>query len=497
MCNEAVATPPGHRATLKHFRLETVLGEGGMGMVYRGYDTQLCRPVAIKVLPSILTSDPERKQRFLQEARAAARISHPAVAQIFYADEQDGITFIVMELVEGKTVRDLIESGDLDLLGVMDVVIQAADGLAKAHDLGIVHRDIKPANIMVTSDGHVKILDFGLAKLLDRGPDLASGGTALPSVSIGQTTLPGVVMGTAAYMSPEQVRGVAVDCRADIFSLGVLLFEMASGQSPFQRENFMDSLHAIAFDQPPALASLRGHLPDELQRIVSRCLRKNPEERYPDARLLARDLRELRRRTEAGLAPRTDWRMRVTDAWQRLRELPPCTTFGLALAWSWPGQRSTSPFPVSARAESFFLSVAGLLLYRHVRNRPHRAQEMFIRRVAKIPEVRLITLQQRQFTVVVDRPTVQLYNRINRYLQVINRKLFFGEPFTTSIVHTLSEEKTQQLLSGPGVQFLRDDLFRAKAESVGDRFAPSCQVSIWPLALSNMGELFFPWSLGS
>jgi eukaryotic-like serine/threonine-protein kinase len=298
--------------SLKHFQLESVLGEGGMGVVYRANDTQLCRPVAVKVLPSELTSEPERKQRFLQEARAAARINHPAVAKIFYVDEQDGVTFIVMELVEGKTVRELIQTGELDLLGAVDIVVQAAEGLAKAHELGIVHRDIKPANIMVTADGHAKILDFGLAKLLDRSPKTTA---AIPpaEASPALTTQPGVVMGTAAYMSPEQVRGAPLDGRSDIFSLGVLLFEMATGQSPFQRESFVDSLHAVAYDEPPPLVSLRSHLPEELQRIVSRCLRKRPEDRYADAHLLARDLRQLRRSTEAGLAPRTDWRVRIVD----------------------------------------------------------------------------------------------------------------------------------------------------------------------------------------
>src|SRR5215472_12587184 len=173
----AILVKPLAGEMLKQFRLEGLLGEGGMGQVYRAYDTRLHRPVAVKLLPSALTSDSQRKQRFLQEALAAARISHPAVAQIFDADEQDGLTFIVMELVEGKTVQQLIQNQELDLLGAMDIAIQVADGLAKAHSLGIVHRDIKPANVMRTSDGHVKILDFGLAKLLDVTTQIGPAGT--------------------------------------------------------------------------------------------------------------------------------------------------------------------------------------------------------------------------------------------------------------------------------------------------------------------------------
>ena len=443
---------------LKHFQLESVLGEGGMGVVYRANDTQLCRPVAVKVLPPDLTSDPDRKQRFLLEARAAARINHPSVAQIFYVDEQDGVTFIVMELVEGKTVREVIRAGDLDVLGVIDVAIQAADGLAKAHELGIVHRDIKPANLMVTSEGHVKILDFGLAKLLDRpGPPT---GDATEQSVLAQTTLPGVVMGTAAYMSPEQVRGVSIDGRADIFSFGILLFEMATGHSPFQRENLMDSLHAVAFDEPPPLVSARGHLPDGLERIVARCLRKQPEERYADARLLARDLRELRRNPATGLLPKTDWRLRVADAWERFRYLPPSQYVWFGAGLTAAGFALYVSFSRIGPGGVVFLAVAALYLLRHVRNQPRKAEELFVRRAAKIPEVRLVTLRERQFNVVIDRPVPQVYRRINQYLQNSNRKLYYGQPLTVSVLHGLSAEAIQEMLAGPGVQHVREDLLR-------------------------------------
>ena len=212
-CETKILPPrltPGQ--SLKHFRLESILGEGGMGVVYRAEDTQLCRPVAVKVLPPELTSDPGRKQRFLQEALTAARINHPAVAQIFNVDEEAGVTFIAMELVEGQNLRDLMHTRKLDLLGSIEVLIQAADGLAKAHDLGIVHRDIKPANVMVTSDGHVKVLDFGLAKLLDGHPGAmaASAGVAA-GLTMGQSTVPGVVMGTAEYI--ESGTGARRRCR--------------------------------------------------------------------------------------------------------------------------------------------------------------------------------------------------------------------------------------------------------------------------------------------
>jgi hypothetical protein len=446
-----ILTPAFTCQRLKQFRLEALLGEGGMGLVHRAYDTRLHRRVAVKLLSSELTSDAERKQRLLQEARAAARINHPAVAQIFDADEEHGVTFIVMELVEGKTVRQLIQGRELDLLGAIDVAIQVADGLAKAHELGIVHRDIKPANVMRTEDRHVKILDFGLAKFLSFGP---AGTKRIDEAQLAQTQS-GVVMGTPAYMSPEQVRGLPVDFRTDIFALGVLLFEMATGHSPFQRENAMDALHAAAFEETPPMTA--AHVPEDLRLIITRCLKKRPEDRYPNARMLADELRRIRRDTEAGHAPSTAWRQRLVEAWAELRTLPPSRYgwyglgllgMGLALYWS-VGKIGMSGL--------VFLTLAALYLYRHVRNRPHRIQEFFVRRVAKIPEVRLILFQDHQFTVVVDRPVAQLYGRINHHLRTSNRKLYFGQPITLSILHEVPSEQFHKLLTSPGVQYMRAD----------------------------------------
>ena len=444
--------------SLKHFRLEGLLGEGGMGMVYRAHDSRLHRPVAVKLLSSELIADADRKQRFLQEARAAARISHPAVAQIYDADEQEGVTFIVMELVEGKTVRELIRSKELDLLGAIDIGLQVAEGLAKAHELGIVHRDVKPANVMRTRDGHAKILDFGLAKLLD---DRAG---ALPGEEKGldpshlSKTQSGMLMGTPAYMSPEQVRAVPVDFRADIFSVGALLFEMATGQSPFQRDNFMDTLHAVAFDETPSMNAADIHVPPAVERIVTRCLQKRPEDRYPSARILAEELRRVRRDTETGLAQKTSWRQRILEAWEQLRRQPPSRAawfaaggLGLGLALYF----SMSKIGVGGMV---FLGFGALFFYRHIRDRPHRIQEQFVRRISKIPEVRVIALQGHQITVVVDHPVAQLYGRINGHLRTCNRKLYFGQPMTVSIVHDLSSEQILKILSSPGVQYVREDV---------------------------------------
>jgi len=431
-------------------------------LVYRAHDGRLHRPVAVKLLSSALTSDVDRKLRFLQEARAAARISHPAVAQIFDADEQDGVTFIVMELVEGKTVRELIRSKELDLLGAIDIGIQVAEGLAKAHELGIVHRDVKPANVMLTRDGHVKILDFGLAKLLDDSAGKPAGeGKGLDPSQMSKTQS-GVLMGTPAYMSPEQVRGVPVDFRADIFSVGALLFEMVTGQSPFHRDNFMDTLHAVAFDETPPMNAAGVLVPARLQRIINQCLKKRPEDRYASARILAEELRSSRRDTEAGLVQKTSWRQRILEAWEQLRQQPRSRTAWFAAGAVGLGLALYFSMTKMGVGGMVFLVLAGLFLHRHIRNRPHRIQEQLVRRISKLPEVRLIVVQGHEVTVVVDHPVAQLYGRINGYLSACNQKLYFGQPMTVSLLHEIVPEQIQKMLSGPGVQYVREDVVQKR-----------------------------------
>jgi len=402
-------------------------------------------------------SDPQQKQRFLQEARAAGRISHPAVAQIFDADEQGDLTFMVMELIEGKNVQQLIEGKELDLLGSMDIAIQVAEGLSKAHELGIVHRDIKPANVMRTADGHVKILDFGLAKLLASGNRPGPDGTQRLETCEFALTRTGIVMGTPAYMSPEQVRALPVDFRTDIFSLGAMLFEMATGQSPFRREHFMDALHAAAFEESPPMNSIQPHVPPELERIVSRCLRKRPEDRYPNAQVLAEELRLIRRDTQAGVTHKTSWQQRMVNAWEDLRQLSPSRfvwyglgLLALILALYWSLSKVNTGTAVT-------LAVVGFWVYRQVRNRPQRIQEQFVRRVAKIPEVRVIACQQHQISVVIDHPVAQLYGRLSDHLRTCNKRLYFGEPMTLTVLHELTPEQSRKLLASPGVQYVRDD----------------------------------------
>jgi len=441
--------------TLNQYRSEAVLGQGGMGVVYRAHDLKLQRPVALKVLPAGLTGDTERRKRFLLEARAAARISHPAIAQVYDVDEHDGTVFIAMELVEGRTVQEVIGSREPDLLGALDITLQVASGLAKAHEAGIVHRDIKPANVIQTPDGHVKILDFGLAKLLET--QTAPAGGAHEFSTLTQTQI-GAVKGTPAYMSPEQVKGVSADARSDLFSLGVMLFEMATGEIPFRRPTPVETMHALAFDETPSMSSIRPNLPAELERIVSKCLKKRPEDRYPDARALIEDLRVLRRETESGLIRPFSLKDRISDTFDRLTHLKPSE-----YAWLAVGILAVAgaiyPLVANVGMGPFIpLAIICLLVYRRIRNQPRRMLDLFVRKVARIPEVRFVVCVDRKITVGVDRVVGQLYGRINNQLNYCNRKLFFGEPFSVMIRHELSADELRQLLESAGVQYVRDDV---------------------------------------
>jgi Tol biopolymer transport system component len=261
-----------------------------MGEVYRARDPRLSREVAIKVLPSATASDADRRARFEGEARAASALNHPNILTIYDIGEADDTVYIAMELVEGRTLRELIASEPLPTRKLLDVAVQTAEGLAKAHAAGIVHRDLKPENLMVSRDGFVKILDFGLAKLTEPVTQAAS---VLPT-AVAAPTQPGTVMGTAGYMSPEQASGHAVDFRSDQFTLGSILYEMATGQKAFQRNTGPETLVAIIREDPAPLAQLAPRAPAPVRWIVERCLAKDPEDRYASTKDLARDLKSLR-----------------------------------------------------------------------------------------------------------------------------------------------------------------------------------------------------------
>jgi serine/threonine protein kinase len=289
--------------TLSHYEILDEISRGGMGVVYRARDITLGREVALKVLPEDLTHDAKRRERLLQEARAASALEHPHIAVIHAVDEVEGVTFIAMELIRGEKMSEALARGALPQKRALDLAVEVAEGLARAHDKGIVHRDLKPANVMVTEDGHAKIIDFGLAKLIE--PVTNDSATATVQ---GPRTDPGLVMGTVTYMSPEQARGGSVDHRSDVFSFGVMLYEMLAGTPPFQGRSQLDTLHAILTEpvpQLPARSGLPAEVAAEVQRIIGKCTMKDPDDRYQGIKDIVVDLRATRRRLESSPAPAT------------------------------------------------------------------------------------------------------------------------------------------------------------------------------------------------
>src|SRR3954447_13001330 len=282
-------------STLGNYRILDKLGAGGEGIVYKAIDNKLGRTVIIKVLPAELTAKQANLKRFEREARLASALDHPNICTIFDLNEINGIHFIAMQLVEGKNVRELVNGRPLELKSALSIAIQVADALATAHSKGIIHRDIKAGNVMVTDAGQAKVLDFGLAKLLDE--DAARSG----GIHHTELTEIGVPYGTATYAAPEQARGDRVDHRADIFSTGVLLYEMLTGTWPFHGKTSIDVRHAVLHDQPQPLVEARpGQTPPRLQQILDRALQKDPRDRYQKIEEFRDDLKSVLREISGG-----------------------------------------------------------------------------------------------------------------------------------------------------------------------------------------------------
>ena len=280
--------------TLGHFEILEMLGEGGMGVVYKARDTHLDRLVAIKILPADKVADRDRRRRFAQEAKSASALNHPGIVTIHDIAQHEGIDFIAMEFVPGRTLDRVIPWHGFGLNETLDYGVQIADALAAAHAAGIVHRDLKPANVIVTEQGRIKVLDFGLAKLVDR-PGLAAWDDAPTATHPAPVTGHGAIVGTVAYMSPEQAEGKAVDARTDIFSFGSVLYEMVTGQRAFQGDSLLSTLTAVLREDPKPVSNIREGLPRELERVITRCLRKAPERRWQamaDVKVALRELKE-------------------------------------------------------------------------------------------------------------------------------------------------------------------------------------------------------------
>ena len=448
--------------TLKHYRIDELLGQGGMGIVYKARDTRLDRPVALKLLSPALVANPERRRRFVQEARSAAALSHPAIAQVYDIDEADGQLFIAMEFVDGRSVGRLIVEGELDLLSAVEVALQVAEGLIKAHDAGILHRDIKSDNIMVTRDGHAKLLDFGLAKLMEPGlSEPARPGDIQRTLTKDPVhTLAGTVVGTIPYMSPEQARGKDLDARSDIFSLGVVFYEMVTGELPFKGDTPLDTMHAIAYEEAKPVTVIRRNLSPQVHRIVSRCLRKRPEDRYPDARTLAADLKQLKQDLESGT--RTDLRpSERIQAWlQNLKVSFPMGTKGM---WIVAAAMLVAIILLFTRVNWGSLigpAVIALFVYRSFRNKKKRLLAGFAKKASKIPSVKAVIIRQDRMTIVVDKAPASVYLRITSLVDEINGRFFVGKPVAAEIKSEMPEADFQNLLRQVGVVYVRDDVLR-------------------------------------
>ncbi|MEO7144288.1 MAG: protein kinase, partial [Bryobacteraceae bacterium] len=289
----AATLTPG--TMLGRYRIHSRLGEGGMGEVYLAADTLLGRTVALKILPAPVATDPDRLERFLREARAASALSHPNVAYLYEIGEANGLHFLAMEYVEDETLEARLAGQPLPASEIAAIGIQVADALDAAHAKGIVHRDIKPANLMITARGHVKVLDFGLAKIVAAKPEAAASPSRMETRLL---TTAGAVMGTVDYMSPEQAMGREVDRRSDLFSLGIVLYQMATGRLPFSGASAQETLAHLLQSQPEAIARFNYDLPEALGRVVRKCLEKDPGRRYQTAGDLLVDLKNIERDLE-------------------------------------------------------------------------------------------------------------------------------------------------------------------------------------------------------
>jgi serine/threonine protein kinase len=321
--------------------IQSLLGQGGMGEVYRARDSRLNRDVAVKVLPPAFADDGERRARFEREAQAIATLSHPNILNIFDTGVVDKQLYVVMELLEGETLRDRLNRSPLPPRKSVEYAVQIARGLGAAHDKGLVHRDLKPENIFLLEDGQLKILDFGLAR---SAVSAAAAGATSAGETVAALTDAGTVMGTVGYMAPEQIKGQAVDGRADLFAFGAVLYEMLTGRRAFQRDTSAETMTAILRDDPPELTAIRGDVPPAIERIVRHSLEKNPKERFQTARDVAFALEALSG-SNISSSPRTGVAVSSRRRWLRPAAL--AAAIALSAAAGALADRRLGPTPSS------------------------------------------------------------------------------------------------------------------------------------------------------
>ena len=345
----------GIGSRISHFDVVAKLGEGGMGVVWKARDTNLDRLVALKVLPADKVANPDRKRRFVQEARAASALNHPNIVTIHEISCEGGVDFIVMEYVPGKALDQLIPRKGLGTAETLKYSIQIADALAKAHAAGIVHRDLKPANIMVTDEGQVKVLDFGLAKLSE--PSI---GTEDGTLTVRAQSEPGAIVGTTAYMSPEQAEGKPVDARSDIFSLGDVLYEMLTGQKAFHGDSRTSTLAAILTQEPKPLSQTIPDMPPELEKLIGRCLRKDRERRLQHAADLKVALLDLKEESDSGTVSGAAARGRLkVRPWWTWAAVTAGVVVLAAAVWLAVGQSRSNQTPLAVKPLTSYPGITG------------------------------------------------------------------------------------------------------------------------------------------
>jgi serine/threonine protein kinase len=405
---------------LNHYRILGPLGRGGMGEVFVAEDTKLHRKVALKILPAVMAADPERRIRFEREAQAVAAINHPNIVTIHSVEEAEGVPFLTMELVEGKPFNDVMSSGALPLEVLLKAGIAISDAIAAAHQRGITHRDLKPGNVMLTADGRIKVLDFGLAKL--REEQVAQGGDDVTRMPVTDVTGEGRIIGTVAYMSPEQAEGKAVDQRSDIFSLGVMLHEMATGEKPFKGDTNVSVISSILKDNPSSITELNPALPAGLSRVIRRALAKDPSRRYQTATDLRNDLEEVKQEIDNGLTMSASGvrpAVRAESGTSRHKVFAAAVVVVLLAAvaggvWSWRSR--TSPNGASSQFEAgrftrltssgnaFLAAISPDGNYVvHVKN-TGTAQALFVRQTATTSDVQIVPPAQVRYDGITYAP---------------------------------------------------------------------------------------------
>lgn len=458
-----MSLPPGRR--LGPYEILSPIGAGGMGEVLKAKDTRLKRTVAVKVLPTHLSSDAERRGRFEREARAASALNHPNITTVYDIGEDEGTHYIVMELVEGKTFRELMEDAPLSTEKMLPLATQIAEGLSTAHAAGIVHRDLKPENLMVREDGLVKILDFGLAKLMPESSDVDS-----ETATVTRATQQGVVMGTVQYMSPEQASNRPLDFRSDQFSLGSILYEMATGNLAFKKDTLPQTLAAIIDEDPEPLRKLNENIPAELEAIVERCMAKDPGERYESTGDLARELKTVPETPSA-------WRARRKFLWAAAGLLVAvlALTLGPNLIRLWD--------QISSSATSAPIESIAVLPLQNLSGDPEQEYftdgmtEALITDLAKIGALKVISRSSTMRYKGTDKPLAEIASELNVDVVVEGSAQRVGD--SVRIMAQLIDPETEQALWAESYERDLENILMLQSE-VAQAIAGEVQVALTP-----------------